>query len=691
MLNSKHPVYFISFYIASLLVFGAVTQLSLPGVATVVVSFGLIVYVGTIFTNIISLTERKFADTLIFGAILGSVCVRISLVFTGLCLGPSALSVALAFALPAGVALIAVWACPRSLPGRDTEERSELNWMLALNGAVLLAMAFPFWGVGHFTEKGYVFVPHFNWDFFNHITHTAELSRSIPPKNPYFAGQTLHYYWFYYLWPAALVNASGVAAKEALVLTYPAAVFLFIGALSCLLRLYTTASSSRHLAVFLGLFASSYIGVLYVVSKGSKYAFAQINKITDMSHYSFLSHSWFRDFLYEPCSLCALTILVFILYLDKMAQNEVDGGVVVGRESRLARSLVIGLLLGLLPVCDLFVAMIGVLWYSATHALRFLRGGERRLDLWASFFIASLVVSCAFGLQLFPTRSGALRVGINPVAKFGPVYLLIELGPLFVFGSVGLYLSLRYGRITSLRSVVLLLLVALILGFTATVADEPYVVLRKAIKVVQVPLLVFASVACSSYLSLPPRHWLRLAGLPVILCGVLTLFTDIHQYLDLFTKRTTDKTTWISPSKWRALHWIRDNTPREAYVQLLDEVRPGRGLEFGNFEVDICLTALAERRTLFGNYKLPVQLHVPAGIYQNRRKLLEGVFVSKDPHHLEYHLSQLPEHYILFDRKAPGPVGPISRLVETGYLREVYRDGEISVVLKRGRRNDFSP
>ncbi len=45
------------------------------------------------------------------------------------------------------------------------------------------------------------------------------------PENPYFAGQTLHYYWFYHLWPAAIIDLSGVTARSAVALTLPATLF----------------------------------------------------------------------------------------------------------------------------------------------------------------------------------------------------------------------------------------------------------------------------------------------------------------------------------------------------------------------------------------------------------------------------------------------------------------------------------
>ena len=272
-----------------------------------------------------------------------------------------------------------------------------------------------------------------------------------------------------------------------------------------------------------------------------------------------------------------------------------------------------------------------------------------------------------------------IALGIHPITKDGPLYLLVELGPLFVFGVVGLYLALRRGDLDVFHSMLLLLVLALFVGFTLIVPYEPNVVIRKAIKVVQVPLVVFASVAFSGYLDLPPRHWLRIAGVSVILAGSLTLLSDILQYVD----PEPNKTTFVSAGKMQTLDWIRKRTAPDAIVQLLDQVRPGRGLELGSFEFDITINALGERRTLFGNYKKPYENHVANAVIENRRAILEQVYLGKSPESLKQNLDRLPPHYILVDSKSPGPLDAVRRLKDSGYLKEVFRSGEIMLLLKR--------
>jgi hypothetical protein len=268
------------------------------------------------------------------------------------------------------------------------------------------------------------------------------------------------------------------------------------------------------------------------------------------------------------------------------------------------------------------------------------------------------------------------------MAKIAPLYLVIELGPMFLFGAAGLYLALRNRR-TSSYEMLLVLLSALFIAFLVMTPLEPNVVIRKGIKVLQIPLVVFASFACAAYLDLPRRHWLRVAGTAAIIAGFSTLCTDVLRYVDLDTDRPPSN-TYISEDRMSALEYIRTHTAPDAIVQSSDEVRPERSYEGKqNWEVEISIPALGERRTLLGNYKKPYENHVPKAEITHRITILERVFTAKDPETLRSSLERLPPHYLLVDWNSPGPTVPLKELISTGYLEEVFQRGEISVLLKK--------
>ncbi len=256
----------VALYFTALTLFGVVARLPLGGAAATIISFMAMAFAGIACLRRLLPALDSSICVIIFGSILGLAGGRICLVLTGLCFGPSSFAAALALGLLLCAALLSFWPRPPALPRWNGEDWHELLWILGLNSAILLAMTLPYWGAGHLTSKGYAFVPHFDEDYLNHISVTAELAHSLPPQNPYFAGQTLHYYWFYHLWPAAVVNLSGATARDALVLTLPWAVLLFVGALTCLVRLFMPRSSPRHLAVGLGFLSPSFIGLVYLAS-----------------------------------------------------------------------------------------------------------------------------------------------------------------------------------------------------------------------------------------------------------------------------------------------------------------------------------------------------------------------------------------------------------------------------------------
>ncbi len=654
-------------YLLALVLFGAAARLPVEGAVATLVSLTAMGFAGIAFLMYLAPNLSSGVCLLVFGTTLGLACGRLLLVVFDLCFGPSFLAVALALVVLPAIALALLILSPRALPRWSAEEQRELNWIFGLNSVVLLAMTLAFWGVGRLTSRGFAFVPYFAWDFFNHAACAAALARQFPPENPYFAGQTLHYYWFYHLWPAAVIDLSGITARSAVALTLPANAFLFVGSLACMVRVYMPRLASRQLAIGLGLFAFSYIGIFFIIRNVSSWVIKAL-AIYVNADYSYLSHSWFRDFLYEPHAVTALTGLVFLVYLEAMSMAR----------SGWRTSLVSGLMLGVVAVSDLFVGMIALVWFAVMNGGPFLREKEMRYPIALAALVAAVVISGGFGLQLFPARTGEMILGIHPMTKFGPIYLLVELGPLFVFGAAGVYLCLRRGQNTAFRSVFPLLLVSLVVAFVVIVPVLINLVIRKSIKVVQLPLVVFAAVACDAFLRLPARHWMRLTGAALIFAGFLTLCTDLFQYVDLETVWKPG-TVYISQDEMRALEWIRNHTPTDAIVQRLDQVRPGRKAKE---DYDINIPAVAERGTLIGNYEYLQVMHIDYRSAENRLAILEGVFAATDPAVLKDNLGRLPSHYILVDGSSPGPLDAIQKLRDSGYLEEVFRSGKMSVLWK---------
>jgi hypothetical protein len=95
---------------------------------------------------------------------------------------------------------------------------------------------------------------YFTADFVWHMALTAELAKGdMPPRNPYLRGERLHYYWTYFLPPAAAANlVPRLSIAGALKVTALFASVLFVGSLFVLVWTAVprgTSSSLQSLSV----------------------------------------------------------------------------------------------------------------------------------------------------------------------------------------------------------------------------------------------------------------------------------------------------------------------------------------------------------------------------------------------------------------------------------------------------------
>ena len=382
--------------------------------------------------------------------------------------------------------------------------------------------------------------------------------------------------------------------------------------------------------------------------------------------YSMLSHSWFRDFLYEPHAVTALALLLAILFLDRTL---LDG-------RRLCAACLVGLGFAAIVVTDTFIGVVGLCYYFVVHVHDFLRDPLWRRPLLVSASITVAVVIAALALGVFPLEGRAMQLGAHATLKIAPLYLLVELGPLIVFGLLGLTLIVYRGETRGWRTLLCLFTLTLTVGFLLRMAAiEPNIVLRKSIKVLQIPLVAFVAVAMLRVVSAPRRsEWYVFSAL-VVLPGVTTIFTDILQYRGLIGSPAT---TYVTSDEFKMLGWIRENTPTDAVIQA---VNPERIYGSGT---DRLIVALAERRTYYSNDFMPRVYQVPPPMIEQRKALLGQLFAAKSGTELSRALAELPALYLYVDDEASGPLNAIRELELRGELVHLQRSGRFS--LKRVER-----
>ncbi|HLE70237.1 MAG TPA: hypothetical protein VJH87_11190, partial [Vicinamibacteria bacterium] len=94
----------------------------------------------------------------------------------------------------------------------------------------LLLVALPFLRVGAVVAEGVAFRAYFSADLMTHLSVVSELQKgAYPPTNPFYAGESLHYYWLFFGHPAAF-GGSGTN-QAALLSLYLASGMVFTGLL----------------------------------------------------------------------------------------------------------------------------------------------------------------------------------------------------------------------------------------------------------------------------------------------------------------------------------------------------------------------------------------------------------------------------------------------------------------------------
>jgi hypothetical protein len=645
-------------FVASLAAFAFAAHLPPAAVGVVLVTLAAMALPGVVLVRR-ALPGESALSVLVFGAVLGLALSRFGLAAAGLLFGPGSVGpvvVLLALAVPSAVFLA------RLGPPAWGEDAREGRWLLGLLSVLFVALAVAYWGVGRPTPAGFAFTPYFDRDYMNHVAVTAELARGLPPENPYFAGERLHYYWGFHLWPAAVKVLAGVTAREAMTATLPPTVGLFVAALLLWGRLYLGERAVRFAAVALGLFAFSYIGPLLLIKLTLPELLQKLPMVSSRE-FSFLSHSWFRDFLYEPHAVTGLTLLLAVLFLNHSPD---------ARHRPLA-GLLVGVGFGAVVVTDAFIGLVGLLYFAAANLPAFFREPPTRRPVVIAAVVTVAVLAAAVAVGIFPTGGRAVRLALHPAAKVAPAYLLVELGPLFVLGVVGVVVLLYRRGFRPFWPLLGLLALALAIGFTLKVPAEPNIVIRKSLKVAQVPLVAFAGAAILVALSSPRRVAWAVAAAVVVLPGLATLGTDLLLYLDRVENRSPP-TTYVSRAEMEMLDWVRANLPPDAVVQM---GYPDRIFGEGT---PMLIEGLAERRTYYGNAEMPVMFQVPPALAAHRHDQLRALFAATEAAELARILRDLPPLYIYLDEGSTGAMAAYRQLEDQGILRHVHRSGRFSLV-----------
>ncbi len=265
----------------------------------------------------------------------------------------------------------------------------------------LLLVTLPFLRVGAVVAEGVAFRAYFSADLMTHLSVVAELQKAAyPPTNPFYAGESLHYYWLFFGHPAAF-GASGTN-QAALLSLYLASGMVFTGLLFGAGRELGLAPPRAFLATAVTLAAVSYEGLLTLARSllgAGSFRDTNVDAFGRWVLGLVSLDGLHRSVLYTPQHLFSYSLLVVLLVL-----------VVRGEPRDRWGSLLLGALLGGMAGTSIVTAILAGPW---TVGVMFFRQGSFRrflhLALWTTA-PALLLLGGYVALGFFGDASGSLSL-----------------------------------------------------------------------------------------------------------------------------------------------------------------------------------------------------------------------------------------------------------------------------------------
>jgi len=443
------------------------------------------------------------------------------------------------------------------------------SWPMALAFSAVLATALPFAHVGAPVPQGTAYRAYFDHDFLVHLAVSAELAHGrIPPSNPYYAGEPLHYYWLPFNFAAAIYRAAGpeVALERILLLTNAAGGVAFALIVYGLLHSLGFSALAAGGSILTLLFAGSYEGAHIIGQR-----LAQNVPVSGFSGYNIDGWSrWlfgppqidtlFRGLLFTPQHLLALGLFALCAALLVRGQND-------RQIARWRTMAVICWAAAAMSGCSAFIALAFAVWLTAvTFVHRY---------SWQNIAIFS-AVCCAMGvsgllwlaMEMFATGTAPPRLAAQVSGwPEGLAIFALNFGAPGILGVVGLIFWHKpaNGRLAA----AVLALLALIFIFGMSLDDyENEFGLRGG-------FLFFCAMSpgCASVFARMGQLFRRsrAAGASAVAVTAILLAPGLlTTALDLFNSQDISNSSFtltVTHAEREALNWIRQNTPPNALIQ----------------------------------------------------------------------------------------------------------------------------
>lgn len=437
----------------------------------------------------------------------------------------------------------------------------------------ILVSAPPFLKLGSYDRAGNRYYrAYFTADFVWHTALTAEVGKfSMPPRNPFLRNRAIHYYWAYFLVPAA-ISSTGPAplrdVERCLKLNAFLAGLLFISSIFMSVRAAVPSAAAVGISVALALVASSAEGItetLRLWREGvplSALRETNIDAITAWRWRGYRVDGLQRAIWYNPQhSLSAALGLIGL------------GAAAAGGATTLGAGLLVGTALGASVAMNPFV---GAMFSMAFGLGALVHAAHTPAPLRRILCSATAVLPVAAALawctanEMVEGAGGALDFGFHSISRHFPIVtLFLSLGPALLPALAGLLVPLRFPFAPIAPAAGLAAASVFLMYYVRISVDEYWMGFRTGhLLLVSLPALAARFFAWA----MQSARGIGYAMIVVVLvAGAPTLLIDAYNAQDLENFAMSPGgfpwTRKVTPDEQAAWRWIREHTPQDSVVQ----------------------------------------------------------------------------------------------------------------------------
>jgi hypothetical protein len=585
-------------------------------------------------------------------------------------------------------AMVLVWPA-RALAGSLNPPeftRNDLKAVAFVLLAVLAIVARPYSQVGIDLPEGRAYRAYFTADFVWAMAVTAEVSKGdMPPRNPYYMNDSLHYYWLMHLLPAVehRAAAGAVRLEQILLVNGLWASLMFGGFFYFFLRHFVDRSWAAALAAIGVLLCSSFEGAERLWWTGAtldQLRSVNIDAVGNWFYQGMKIDGLHRALFWQPQHLIGYLLGFSALLLLVEARDTSKTGLL----------FLVGIFLSLAMLLSSPAAAMLAAVAAAYEAIRLIQARA-----WKAFVPCAMAAAIPIGaalllgtvLQYVDTRSPGnplVTFGVNSLATHR-VWLTIFLnfGPVAIVSVLGAIAAAWQGSLGRFVPVFITIVVSAAFYTLVDVPDHGGVyVAWRASHLIFMALAALCGFAFQAWWEQGGFARWTMATLATLV-GVVALPTvliDIYNAQDVGNRADGPGFKWtviLTPEEVAGLDWIKQNTPLASRVQ---------NEPFSRNRDAYYVTAFAERRMSGG---LPTGL-IPLKKYEDVSARIRKMYQAESAVEVHEQALGLCVDYLLVGPPERAAYPKLSLLLENSphLFAPAVRNGILDVYAVTGSWDD---